>query len=585
MIEEIRIYYESLEQGAHYIQPLIEKALKDSGKNIRIKLIKLKGNYSYYSQKIAPIIFWKDPDILITVLFKNVEYPLLLIEFSTAVFTEDHELQRFDGLRAAADCNCIYIKISPTTKQSQNQHGGNINFNHINSFALIYKKLGKIFFHFDWKCSENGIVEVDDTFLSCPKNIPGFNRFIDMMTVFITKYHFNGETWINDFEKYFSGDVLLREWKNKIINCKLPSIKDLRSSRTEWNQDTKEFTLKLNRFGHSMDPERGMLAYYGLLFERTVSKMIFDQNQNAWYKDIPKESEINKYLRKNDIRTGYDLLYCFMLGSGLYNNKDFVEIVRKYRKVNEIILNIDLTKFLNDNYHILNKAMRTIFYNSMYFVINDKYNRVRLVFRWQKFNNIMDYLPFPNVTEIKERDSFDEDDVTYISVHNILKINNYKIIAVSYPGAQGDRVVLVAPGTGRRQKRKYIDIIASLPEKCTNLQENKGKYTRSQIQKDIDELKKYKQEGSYKKAVNIYIDRFDINAPKIIKIGIGFWANTKYTVDKIKDLDLTSIDYFVYLSTDRKEWYIWSTGEVEMFKKTKGSINIPITYEVKKTNN
>ena len=54
-----------------------------------------------FSKKIAPIIYWKDPDILISLVKDDVEHPLVLLEFSTAVFTEDHELQRFDGMLTA----------------------------------------------------------------------------------------------------------------------------------------------------------------------------------------------------------------------------------------------------------------------------------------------------------------------------------------------------------------------------------------------------------------------------------------------------------------------------------------------------
>jgi len=96
MVEEIRIYYESLEQANHFILPIIKKYNKKS----KVKLVRLKGSYKNYSKNVAPIIFWKNPDILITSIIKGEEFPLIQIEFSNAVFTEDHELQRFDGLVA-----------------------------------------------------------------------------------------------------------------------------------------------------------------------------------------------------------------------------------------------------------------------------------------------------------------------------------------------------------------------------------------------------------------------------------------------------------------------------------------------------
>lgn len=580
MANEIRIYYESLEQGANYIKPIIENALKKNNHKADIKLIKLKGSYPYYSKNVAPIIFWKDPDVLITTIINNVEYPLLLIEFSNAVFTEDHELQRFDGLVAAAENNCIYVKISPITKQSQNQHGGNINFDYIGPFSLIYKKLKKMFFHFDWQCNDKGIVEVNEKFMSCPKNVPNFNDFINEVIKFLATIKFNEEQWIKDFEKSIQDNKFVQEWKEKLEKFKQPSIEELSSTRTSWDSTKKELTLKLNRFGHAMDPERGMLSYYGVLFEKTASKMLFNADNNAWYKDTPKEDEIQDYIEEKGLTNGYDFLYCFMLGSGLYNNADFKEIVEIYKDKEDNILTVDLTNFLKNNYPNLNKAMRTIFKNSIFLKITDGNNELRVKFIWDEFNKDEDYKSFPNVSKINERDCFDEDDVTYITVHNILKINKFSIIAVSYPGAQADRVVLVAPGTGRRQERRYIDIIAYLPKKCTNLQENKGNYSPSQIQKEINELSKYKTESEYKDAINSFIERFDDNAPKVIKIGVGFWANSRFTVDKLKELDISNLDYFVYLTPNREEWHIWSTGSETMFTETKGKIDVPKTYEL-----
>ena len=144
MVDEIRIYYESIEQAQNYVRPLIDKELK--GSKIKTKLIKLKKDYRNYSKNIAPLIYWKDPDILITAIYKGMEYPIVMLEFSTAVFTEDHELQRFDGLAVAAQNNCIYVKISPLSKRSQSgDHGGKTDFDALGPYAIILKKFGKLF--------------------------------------------------------------------------------------------------------------------------------------------------------------------------------------------------------------------------------------------------------------------------------------------------------------------------------------------------------------------------------------------------------------------------------------------------------
>ena len=582
MINEIRIYYESIEQGANYIKPLIEDVLNKYKLKVDVKLIKLKGSYSYYSQKVAPIIFWKDPDILITAIIDKVEYPLMLIEFSNAVFTEDHELQRFDGLVASAENNCIYIKISPIHKESQSEHGGNIEFDYGGPFSLILKKFGKLFYHFDWICNDKGIVDVDKNYLSVPKKIDEFNKLIECIFKFLAQSKFTEEKWINEFEKEILNIKFFKDWKETLTKFNLPDITKLDSSRSEWLPSKKEFVLKLNRFGHAMDPERGMLAYYGTLYTKTVSKMMFNEQNNSWYKDIPKENEINNYIKKNGLKKGYDFLYCFMLGSGLYNNEDFQNLVSKYKSTKDEVIKINISDFLSKHYLSLTKAMRTIFKNSIYLFIVDGDNNVKLNLVWENFKKDGDYSLLPQITCITDRAYFDEDDVTYMMVHNVLKQNDFIILAVSYPGAQADRVVLIAPGTGRKQERRYIDIISYVPKKFTNLQENKGNYSPSEIQKEINELSKYKTERGYIQAIGSFLDRFDTNAPKVIKIGVGFWANSKFTVSKIKELDIRNLDYFVYLTSDRKEWFIWSTGKEKMFKVTNGKISVPQTFEIVK---
>jgi len=580
MVEQIRIYCESIEQGANYVRPIIEESLKRNKIKIDVVIVRLKRNFMLYSQKVSPIIFWKNPDILITAISKGIEYPLMQIEFSTAVFTEDHELQRFDGMVASAENNCIYVKISPIHKKSQSEHGGNTDFDYIGPFAVIFKKYSKVFFHFDWPCDNRGIVEVDDTYLSVPKKIAEFNILIDALMVFAFKGNLDDKKWENEFDGIISKIEFFKTWMTNLEKFELPKMVELNSSRTEWKSDQNELILKLNRFGHAMDPERGMLSYYGQLSNKTAVKMMFSEQNNAWYKDTPNEDAIEAYVQKNGLKTGFDFLYCFMLGAELDKNKEFRNITLKYKYDKRTKLKIDITQFLKKDYLTLNKALRTIFKNSTRFFVVDNKNVERIVIEWEPFKKDENYSKLPNVTPIKNRENFDEDDVTYITIHNVLKANKFTILAVSYPGAQADRVVLIAPGTGRRQERRYVDVISYLPNKFTSLQENKGSFSVKEIQKDITELKKYKTENEYKDGVNNFIDRFDQTAPKVVKIGVGFWANAKFTPAKLKELDMKDLDYFVYLTDDMKEWVIWSTGKGNMFNVTKGKINEPASFEI-----
>ncbi len=582
MIEEIRVYYESLEQANHFVKPSIEKIFQDTP----VKLIRLKKTFNTYNKRLAKIIYWKDPDVLISIVSNGKEYPLIFIEFSNAVFTEDHELQRFDGLVASVENDCIYVKISPVTKKSVSSHGGNIDFDYLNSFALILKKYNKLFFHFDWDVDKKGVVQVQEEYLSCPKQDEDFNLFISTVLKHIKSKGYY-ENWQDNVNKELLKNNFFKKWQDGVNQVKFETHEELNSSRTLWISESKEFgnnflELKLNRFGHAMDPERGMLSYYGTMLPKVISKMKFVDDNNAWYKDIQTENKIESYIEKNGLNKAKDFLYCFALGSGLHNNDAFKEIWNKFKENNGNIIEIDVTNFLNDNYIELNKALRTIFKFSQSFYIEDVNGKKRVILRWEKFNGLKDFNKLPEVTPIGKLTSLDEDLVTYITIHNILIPNGYKIIAASYPGAQADRVILIEPGTGRKQKRKYIDIISYLPnKKVTTLQENKGQYSRTSIQKEITEISKYKTEKHYKEALKTFQNRFERDSiDSVLKIGVGFWSSPKFTLATVKDLDLKELDYFVYISRDIKKWNIWRTGDSDIFKKNEGDVKLPKIYEI-----
>jgi len=309
--------------------------------------------------------------------------------------------------------------------------------------------------------------------------------------------------------------------------------------------------------------------------------MMLDEGNDAWYKDIPKEDEIRNYIKRNGLSTAYDFLYCFALGSGLHNNKEFMDIVKAQKKTSFKTATIDLTPFIKNNFFKLSKPLRTIFGFSSLFAIEDSNGERRVILNWKHYDEPDFFKGYADVTPIVERTILEEDDVTYITIHNILRPNGYKIIAASYPGAQADRVILIEPGTGRRQKRKYIDIICYLPDRTTNLQENKDIFQSREIQEDINELSKYKTDETYRQGLKSFQER---DAPEsvrcVIKIGVGFWSDPNFTISRIKDLDLKKLDYFVCISNDRKHWSIWRTGNQNIFSINNGDVAIPQTYDI-----
>ncbi|TAK62795.1 MAG: hypothetical protein EPO24_04660 [Bacteroidetes bacterium] len=579
-MKELRIYYECLEQAAHFIKPIIEKTEAFKTKQIEIKLVNLKGDYRLFSKRVAAILFLKNPDILFTIIEDEIEYPIFQLEISTAAYTADHELQRFDGIVASIESNCVYGKLSPINKVSQSSHGGDTDFNYLIPYKAVYDLCHTIAFHFDWPCDKLGNVIVNNEYLSCPREIPSLTLFLKNLVNFISKNKVSMLNWLQIFITDLQHESHFASWVEELEKVELPEIRELNTSRTKWKDKQQSLYLKINRFGHAMDPERGMLSYYGTICDSVISQMCFDEENESWYKATAKESAIRNYIEKNGLRSGFDFLNCFVLASGLSNFPFFTNLINDNASSEVECVTVDLTDFLVSNFASLNKSLRTVFKFSREFQIIDPANILRVKFVWEKVNTYNNSFSSYDITPLCEKTYLTEDDISYISVHNVLKQNNYKVLAVSYPGAQGDRVVLTQAGTGRNQPRKYIDIISYLPESHTSLQENKEIFVARVMQVEINELALYKTDRNYIEGINNFIDKYDNIAPKNIKIGIGFWANSRFTVENIQDLEIAALDYFIYVGQNQKEWVVFSTGETQLFSVTKGKVQLPQTYQV-----
>ena len=120
-MKQFRIYYESLEQGANFIKPIIQEVVGDDAE---IVLVRRPKNASELNEgSVAALLTMTTPDALITGIYDNREYPLVLIEFTEAVTTEDHELQRTYGAIAAYLAGAYYLKLAGE-KESEKEFGG-----------------------------------------------------------------------------------------------------------------------------------------------------------------------------------------------------------------------------------------------------------------------------------------------------------------------------------------------------------------------------------------------------------------------------------------------------------------------------
>ena len=147
-IDEIRIYAEVLEQGIDFKEYLMKAGYTGNVKNIYIR--KSREGITDKDSLTDRIRKCKDVDILITSITDNKELPLLMIEYSTAVPTDDHKMQRSDVYYWSSVFRVPMLKIYPSDKGMDQAFGGGDRFNDEIESVLAYR-MGAIFYPIQWK--------------------------------------------------------------------------------------------------------------------------------------------------------------------------------------------------------------------------------------------------------------------------------------------------------------------------------------------------------------------------------------------------------------------------------------------------
>lgn len=581
---EIRVYYESLEQSLHFLVDDLRIRFPD----IEVILIKKcqqsinhNGFKRKYSKRLSKILIRKNPDLIITIVDNEIEYPLCVIEFSTAVFTKDHEQQRSDNFQIPIRNNVFYIKVSATKKDSGN-HGGDTSYNYLEPFSLCFNKYKKLPFHINWDVDDSNkkFVKKNDIF----KSIPHENKnFLELVEIIIRSYLKHG------YEKYEDNVVsvakehsFFKSWVDNLTGYKdYEDLKSINSTRTEWFdyfdplKKSNVFVLKFNRMGHAMDPERGMLSHYNTFFgDRDIyfiSKLVFDIKSESWFKSTPREKEIRNSLSKIDIIENPHLLEFLIKGLSLPNPERLWEIIGEFE--NTVF---DISDYVVQNFQFFNASVRTIFENSKSLHLsNGKDNDLFLV--WDGVFPDFDYSKLPEVTSIKKRIDISEDDVTYITMNDVFRLNGIKPISVSYPGAQSDTPVLPDKGLGRKQLRTYIDSVGFKNDSII-IQENKGSFKSNEIQSDISKIVKFREDKNYFEAIIQFSVEQNLEVKNII-IGVGF-GYSKQMISKLEECGIEKVDYFLVISENLDSWKIFSNIDDNIFPIKKSSLNYPFTFEV-----
>jgi len=595
-MKEIRIYYECLEQANDYILPILQQVANDK---VNFTLVKRPRNPKQLKGVMSAIQSLTTPDILLTGIDKNIEYPLALLEFTEAVTTEDHELQRTYGAVASYLANMFYVKISGH-KQSEKVFGG-AEYNPYSTPKILIEKLNfEGFIIAEWKTEGNEYtLERSFELPACPPQIPILTDTLQsIVKAFISNtndWYLNSleilkqtksyKTYYKEIENSVSSQDLLKTWKER--EDRNNNLNKLRYFvRKDW------VGAKINRFSHAMDPDRGILTFISFVFSKThsiygiyalVRPRSTDELKDEMTSLNSLKLKLNAALEKDEG------------GIPQWFVDELKNIVKTAKSINEEI-NFQPIWDKNKTKIAENKVVMTIAYflDGMYL----NHNGIKLVWdRYKMLGNAksdflellkkrFDFTKFvaPTPTEIIENE-VDEDEVTYTIAHRLLIPNKFRIVSISYPGSQGGGAILPEPEKGKAQPREYPDIIALTPEKYKStdviLNESKGMFNQREVEKDTQKILRYKTDKNLQKALNEtlvvaqVIDENDKIQSIIIGVAFGVKSNTP-TTWKPDEVD------FIFRIVDRENWAIGIFNQKlrDIIKKIEGKTNFPTVYKI-----
>lgn len=460
-VDELRVYSEVLEQGLDF-KEYLNSFSQLPVKNIYTK--KLRGEFSTGDSLIARIRRVKNIDVLITAVSGNAEYPILLVEYSTAVPTDDHKMQRSDVYYWSAVFKTPMMKISSDSKGVNKSFGKGTKLKAETEIAMACKK-NAVLYYVPWENEEGkDVLAVKENALSC----------IAYRDVIRDKLKYLLESFVcaESFEKWF--DSVSTEYfkENRAIFDAYTDekIKEVitESSRFKWFGTS--LRVKINRFGHAMDPDKGILYFANMLLgaENVITEIQVNRPGNyackggyaALFDKVSQKSVLERYvkdiIKNGNVFSDENAIYVFKTALNIDDALNF----QKTSEGNYIISDDDLFCFLISRGSMTAKS---IFFLSTELQLTDKYRNVICTVKWNKEPSERFLKSISNVdcgvTDIEPlcRSAVQEDVITFASVE-LYKRLKYELLAVSYPGAQGDRCVLT--GCGRGALRTYIDIIA-----------------------------------------------------------------------------------------------------------------------------
>lgn len=597
-MKQIRIYYESLEQGAHYIKPIIDNVID---KSIDVVLVRRPRKASELNDgSVAALLTMTTPDALITGIYDGKEYPLILIEFTEAVTTEDHELQRTYGAIAAHLAGAYYLKLAGE-KLSEKVFGGAL-YNPYSTPKIFIDKVGyEGYIIAKWETEKENEYTLQRN-AECPSCPPGIAIFTDTIQQAVSAFVSTPSDWFN---LSINGLKQLQSYKEYRKNVDAASgaeeLLDTWKERRNSNLNKLRYFVrsgmvaaKINRFSHAMDPDRGILTFISFLFseERNVYGIyaLVRPRGNSLMKQ--NMTSLDLMQRKLDTALEMD-----KVGLPEWLISELKEVARKAKSLKE---QIDFQPVWEK--HAKNLTQSKVVMTLAYFLDGMYLNHNGILLTWdkRKLVNTLDrdfipafaqYFNFAKYTTptplVQICQEVDEDEVTYTIIHRVLIPNGFKIVSVSYPGAQGSGAILPNPELGKAQPREYPDVIAMPPGDSdidVVLNESKGMFTAASVNKDAAKMLLYKTGESHRKALEetLFVARVidEHRQLKNIVVGVSFGVKDNMTTTWQPD----NVD-FIFRIVNRERWAIgiFKQEMKDIIPIIEGETDFPILYKCDKS--
>lgn len=238
-IDELRIYAECLEQGLDFKDYFLEI---DNSLLIRnIYLPKFKNEPLETDSTLLKILKLKSFDLAVSIVSAHSEIPILLVEYSTAVPTDDHKMQRSDVYFWSGIFRIPVMKISPLSKNSFGKHGGGDKISNSDEFLLALSNNAIVYF-IDFPHRDNVLLTSKQR-LSCIEKNSAISNVLSMLVEKIKAY--------KDFASLY--EDLLQSLK--LHSTSLKSLRNIFVDSTRFSREGADIVVKINRFGHAMDFE------------------------------------------------------------------------------------------------------------------------------------------------------------------------------------------------------------------------------------------------------------------------------------------------------------------------------------------